>query len=102
MKLSEILNEARKGGLIASVKVLESEAYKKKYPDVKGETIYATTMFQKKQTNKQEGDEVVPSLNGAKETNISEMKRVLTYRAGQTMEIIIGGKFFRGVIEIDV
>ena len=102
MKLSEILNQARKGGLIASVKVLESEAYRKKYPDVKGETSYAPTLFQKKHVNKQEGDEVVPSLNGTKETNISEMKRVLTYQAGQTMEIMVGGKFFRGVIEIDV
>ena len=102
MKLSEILNQARKGGFIGSVKVLESKAYKKKYPNVKGETTYNGTLFQKKHVSKQEGDEIVPSLNDTKETNVSELKRVLVYESGQTMEIMCSGMFYRGVVEIDV
>ena len=102
MKLSEILTESRTGAFIGTVKVEDSKAYKKRYPNAKGGTTYASTLFQKKYVNREKGDEIVPAMGGVKETNISALERALRYEENQTMHIMIGNKSFHGVIEFDI
>lgn len=99
MKLSKILTEARNGALVSKISVNDSS---KVVANSKGELIFSSTLFQKKYLNPREGDEVVPSLNGAKETNISEIKRTIKQHEGLEMSIQIGGLYYSGIIEIDL
>lgn len=72
MKLSEILNEIRKGKLVFSVKILSPKGY-----DSNVECIsIADTLFYKKNVAKQSSDEVIVIYS--KEFNISEFTRQLS------------------------
>ncbi len=96
MKLSEILTEARKGVFIFKVAVNDSS---KVVANSKGEMGFATTLFQKKYANREDGDEIVKAAN--KETNVSELKRVIKRHSGIEMTIRLGSIDYSGIIEID-
>lgn len=98
MKLSEILNEARTGSFIFKVAVKDAS---KVIANSNGELGFASTIFQKKYANRYEGDEIVPALNGSKETNVTELKNVIVNHADLEMIIHIGKINYEGLIEID-
>lgn len=96
MKKSEILTEARSGAFITKVAVKDAS---KVYANASGELTYNPTMFQKKYVNRKAGDEIVHALNGAKQTNISHLERVIEQHEGLEMIIHIGNIFSQGIIE---
>lgn len=96
MKLSEILAEARIGAFIFKVAVNDAS---KVVANSKGEMGFAITLFQKKYINRENGDEIVKA--GNKETNVSELKRVIKRHPKIEMTVRIGSISYSGVIEID-
>lgn len=98
MKLSEILNEARAGSFIFNVDVCDVS---KVIANATGILYINSTVFQQKFVPKRDNDEVVPSLNRTKQTNISELKRTIIQYKGVEMHIRIGSLDFTGIIKID-
>ena len=77
MKIQEVINEIRnsQSGVMS---IIAKEALR--YSTAEEET-WNGTLFTKKYVNRQPGDEVIQT--GNKETNLSEVKRVLEYLVGK-------------------
>jgi hypothetical protein len=97
MKLSEILTELRNGAIIFNISVKDSS---KVIANSKGELNYATTLFQKKYVDKIDNDEIIKC--GTKQTNISEVIRIIKQNENIEMNIRVGKISFTGIIEIDI
>jgi len=98
MKLSEILTETRNGALINKIAINDAS---KVVANSNGEMSFATTLFQKKYAYRNEGDEIISSLNGTKETNVTTLKNVIIRHSDLEMTIRIGKINYSGIIEID-
>lgn len=98
MKLSRILEEARKGALIMSVEVNDASQI---IGNATGKLSFNSTLFQQKYVHKFTGDEVVESLNGKKKTNITYLADTIRNHAKYEMTIRIGEINYSGLIEID-
>lgn len=96
MKLSTILNEARKGTFISGLKVNDAS---KIISNSKESMQYATTLFRKSYVSRNEGDEVVQ--HESKQTNITALRNIITNHRDIEMSITIGGVIYDGIIEID-
>ena len=96
MKLSEILTELRNGAIILDISVKDAS---KVIAKASGRLNYATTLFQKKHVDKMDNDEIVKC--GNKQTNISEIIRIIKQNEGLEMIIRVGKINFTGIIEID-
>lgn len=79
MKTSEIINEIRNSKVgVMSIILKDASRYA---ANAEGEMVWAGTLFTKKYADRQDGDEVITT--GNKETNLSEVKRVLTSLIGK-------------------
>ena len=99
MKLSRILEEARKGALIMAVKVNDAS---QTIANAKGTLDFNSTLFQQKYVPEDKGDEIVSSCDGEKETNITYLSNILKQFANYGMTIKIGKINYSGLIEIDM
>lgn len=100
MKLSKILNEARKGKWLMTLNALDSS---KIIANSKGTMTIANTIFCKKHVLREPGDEIVKVLNGAKEQNITEIYRTIKRLSESEIEIRFreDKSAYWGKIEID-
>ena len=98
MKLSEILTEARDGALINEVSVEDAS---KVIANASGKLTFNSTLFQRKYFP-DNGDELIRSANGSKQTNITKLSEVIRNHEGLEMVVHIGRIFYEGLIEIDV
>lgn len=96
MKLSEILTEARTGAFIFRINVNNAS---KVIANSKGKITYNTDIFQKKYVNSIKGDEIIKA--GNKQTNISELKRIISSHLGIEMTVRIGSLNYSGIIDIN-
>lgn len=79
MKTSEIINEIRNSKVgVMSIILKDASRYA---ANTEGEMVWAGTLFTKKYADRQDGDEVITT--GNKETNLSEVERVLTSLIGK-------------------
>ena len=79
IKIADVIDTIRKNEVgVMSIVLEDASRYA---ANAKGELTCAGTLFTKKYANRQEGDEVIQT--GNKETNLSEVKRVLTYLVGK-------------------
>lgn len=98
MKLSKVLSEVRKGAIIFQITVVDSS---KVYANSKGQLTINTTMFQKKHVMRNAGDEIVKSLTGSKETNVTSLIEHLNQFENLDMIIRVGESAFSGKLQID-
>ena len=79
IKIADVIETIRKNEVgVMSIVLEDASRYA---ANARGELTCAGTLFTKKYANRQEGDEVIQT--GNKETNLSEVKRVLTYLVGK-------------------
>ena len=79
IKIADVIETIRKNEVgVMSIVLEDASRYA---ANAKGELTCVGTLFTKKYANRQEGDEVIQT--GNKETNLSEVKRVLTYLVGK-------------------
>lgn len=79
MKIQEIIDEIRKSEAgIMSIVLADASRYAK---NSEGPMTWAGTLFTKKYANRRNGDEVITT--GTKETNLSEVERVLRSLIGK-------------------
>lgn len=77
MKIQEVIDSIRTNQ-VGVMSIIATEAFR--YSDAQEET-WNGTLFTKKYANRKPGDEVIQT--GNKETNLSEVERVLRYLVGK-------------------